>query len=134
MLIPTNIKTDLPMLCVNLRCQKMNFFINDFFSKCNQIRNCGFGHILKKSLMENFVFCAVHLGNRTFGISEKSFDDDNVFMFGWINNLQANLTHHLLYSTHTLQHFCSVFKRILEIAEIKRNIVLKMLTYFLWDH
>ena len=33
---------------------KMKFSIKDFFSKCDQIRR-----ILKKSLMENFIFCAV---------------------------------------------------------------------------
>ena len=32
--------------------KKMKFFIKDFFSRCDQIR-------MKKSLMENFVFCAV---------------------------------------------------------------------------
>ena len=41
--------------------QKMKFSIKDFFSKGDQIR--GFlriwSHLLKKSLMENFMFCAV---------------------------------------------------------------------------
>ena len=41
--------------------QKMKFSIKDFFSKCDQIhrklRICS--HLLKKSLMENFIFCAV---------------------------------------------------------------------------
>ena len=41
--------------------KKMKFSIKDFFSKCEQIRRklriCS--HLLKKSLMENFVFCAV---------------------------------------------------------------------------
>ena len=41
--------------------QKMKFSIKDFFSKCDQI--CGnlgiWSHLLKKSLMENFIFCAV---------------------------------------------------------------------------
>ena len=37
---------------------KKKFSIKDFFSKCDQI--WGFGHILlKKSLMKNFIFCAV---------------------------------------------------------------------------
>ena len=35
--------------------KKMKFSIIDFFSKCDQIRS----HLLKKSLMENFIFCAV---------------------------------------------------------------------------
>ena len=33
---------------------KMKFSINNFFSKCDRIRN-----FLKKSLMENLIFCAV---------------------------------------------------------------------------
>ena len=33
----------------------MIFSIKDFLSKCDQIRN-----LLKKSLMENFIFCAVY--------------------------------------------------------------------------
>ena len=39
--------------------QKMKFSITDFFSKCDQIRI--WSHLLKKSLMENFVFCAVSI-------------------------------------------------------------------------
>ena len=42
------------MKCAGLRSttvQKMKFSINDFFSKC----------LLTKSLMEDFVFCAVHV-------------------------------------------------------------------------
>ena len=33
----------------------MKFFIRDFFSKCDQIRNT----FTEKTLMENFIFCAV---------------------------------------------------------------------------
>ena len=38
----------------------MRFFIKDFFSKCDQIRRKLriWSHLLKKSLMENFIFCA----------------------------------------------------------------------------
>ena len=41
--------------------QKMKFSIKDFFSKCDQIRRKLriWSHLLKKSLMENFVFCLV---------------------------------------------------------------------------
>ena len=43
--------------------QKMKFSIKNFFSNCNQI--CNFlriwSHLLKKSLMQNFIFCAVIL-------------------------------------------------------------------------
>ena len=41
--------------------KKMKFSIKDFFSKCDQIRRklriCS--HLLNKSLMKNFIFCAV---------------------------------------------------------------------------
>ena len=41
--------------------QKMKFSTKDFFSKCDQIRRklWIFSNLLKKSLMENFIFCAV---------------------------------------------------------------------------
>ena len=49
--------------CVNARsidCRK-KFFVNDFFRKCDQIlRKLRIRpHLLNKSLMENFIFCAV---------------------------------------------------------------------------
>ena len=39
----------------------MKFSIKDFFSKCHQIRSFPWiwSHLLKKSLMEKFTFCAV---------------------------------------------------------------------------
>ena len=39
----------------------MKFFIKDFFSKCDQIRSFLriWSHLLKKSLMDKFIFCAV---------------------------------------------------------------------------
>ena len=41
--------------------QKMKFSIKDLFSKCDQIRSFLriWSHLLKKSLIENFFFCAV---------------------------------------------------------------------------
>ena len=41
--------------------QKMKFSIKDFFSKCDQIRSFLqiLSHLLKKSLMENLIFCEV---------------------------------------------------------------------------
>ena len=46
-----------------ITAQKMKFSIKDFFSKFDQIRSFLWiwSHSLKKSLMENFVFCAVNL-------------------------------------------------------------------------
>ena len=46
---------------LDIHCTKKKFSIKDFFSKCDQIRSllriCL--HLLKKSLMGNFIFCAV---------------------------------------------------------------------------
>ena len=41
--------------------QKMKFSIREFFSKCDQIRRKlrVWSHLLKKFLMENFIFCEV---------------------------------------------------------------------------
>ena len=41
----------------------MKFFIKHFFSNCDQIRSFLkiWSHLLKKSLKENFVFCAVYI-------------------------------------------------------------------------
>ena len=41
----------------------MKFSIKDFFSKCDQIRSYLWisSRLLKKSLMENFIFCAVYI-------------------------------------------------------------------------
>ena len=53
----------------------MKFLIKDFFSKCDQIRRKPriWSHLLKKSLMENFIFCAVKYLNfrRLFHITDK---------------------------------------------------------------
>ena len=40
--------------------KKMKFSIKDFFSKCDQIRSFLriWSHLLKKLLVENFIFCA----------------------------------------------------------------------------
>ena len=41
--------------------QKMKSSVKDFFSRCDQIRSFLWiwSRLLKKSLMENFIFCAV---------------------------------------------------------------------------
>ena len=48
-----------------LIAQIMTFSIRDFFSKCDQIRRKirNWSHLLKKSLMENFIFCAVSIAD-----------------------------------------------------------------------
>ena len=46
---------------ISYSAKKMKFSIKDFFSKCEQIRRKLQirSHLLKKSFMENFIFCAV---------------------------------------------------------------------------
>ena len=50
--------------------KKWGYPLKDFFSKCDQIRSfLGiWSHLLKKSLMENFIFCGVYVdfGNLMF--------------------------------------------------------------------
>ena len=52
----------------NFTAQKMKISIKDFFSKYDQIR--GFlrvwSHLLMKSLLENFIFCAVFKAGNIF--------------------------------------------------------------------
>ena len=52
----------------------MKFSIKDFFSKCDQIRSllqiCS--HLLKKSLIVNFVFCAVIVSERVICVTNVS--------------------------------------------------------------
>ena len=72
----------------------MKFSIKDFFSKCDQIRSFLriWSHLLKKSLTENFIFCAV-----------------TVAILRW--NLRLSLKLKLItekksYKTHTSSHSC----------------------------
>ena len=46
---------------LNDTAPKMKFSIKDFFSKCDQLRSFLeiWSHLLKKPLMENFIFCVV---------------------------------------------------------------------------
>ena len=57
-----SIYLDLKLTYENTNAQKINISIKDFFSECDQIH--GFlriwSHLLKKSLIEKFIFCAVH--------------------------------------------------------------------------
>ena len=50
-------------IAILTNAQKMKFSITDFFSKCDQIRSFLriWLHLLKKSAMENFIFCAMTL-------------------------------------------------------------------------
>ena len=61
--VETTLKYLLSLLLHVFAAQKMKFSIKDFFSKCDQIRSYQgiWLHFLKKSLMENFIFCTMVL-------------------------------------------------------------------------
>ena len=54
-------KLQFPKMSLNPTAQKIKFSIKDFFSKCDQVRSKLriWSHLLKKSLMQNLIFCAV---------------------------------------------------------------------------
>ena len=51
----------IPWFDVFNTAQKMKFFIKDFFSKCDQISSFLriWSHLMKRSLIKNFIFCAM---------------------------------------------------------------------------
>ena len=68
------------------------FSVKDFFSKCDQIRSLLgiWSHLLKKSLMENFIFCAVKIGIcvlltfRSHNRENLSFTQFSTRVVGWL--------------------------------------------------
>ena len=63
--------------------QKMEFSIKDFFSKCGQIRRKLriWSHLMMKSLMENFIFCAVIKMNQASSRFKNNFLAAIIFKF-----------------------------------------------------
>ena len=61
MIFSINLANHSTIWCTIYTAQRMKFSIKDFFSKCDQIRRKLriSPHLLKKFLMENFIFCAV---------------------------------------------------------------------------
>ena len=80
--------------------QKMKIFIKDFFSKCDQFRSFLriWAHLLKKSLIENFIFCSVKTGRQLF-----LKKDTQIFEMALNTPLDLNLPH--------LFKFVSVFDK-----------------------
>ena len=85
--------------------QKVKFSIKDFFSKCDQV--CRklriWSHLLKKFLMENFIFLCSE-NSRVFCFSKtKRIKDSNVTIFyKFCKILQANSFKRYLRETHGL--------------------------------
>ena len=55
-----------------IAAQKMKYSIKDFFSKCYQIwkKLWIWSHLLMKTVMENFIFCAFYLISEKGGITD----------------------------------------------------------------
>ena len=69
---------------IEVTAQKMKFYIKDFFSKCDQIRSflLIWSHLLKRSLMENFIFLCSEC--------VLSFKQDQRRIFGVIKPVHQN--------------------------------------------
>ena len=67
----------------------MKFAIKEFFSKCNQIckKLWIWSDFLKKSLVENFIFCAVNIRCKPkieiFYRSEREYKSDDLLRIYW---------------------------------------------------
>ena len=87
-------------------CTKMKFSTKDFFSTCNQIRSLLrlWSHLVKKFLMENFIFCAVY-----FQICTKDCQWSghrllvNSFTVDWFNAI-LRIAYFCLISKRSLYH------------------------------
>ena len=63
-----------------INAQKMKFSIKDFFSNCGQIRSFLqiWSPLLKKSLMENFIFCVVRFMKQCQGVKQSWTEEENL--------------------------------------------------------
>ena len=88
-----NIKHLLILISTVTTAQKMKFSINDFFSKCDQIRSKLriWSRLLKKSFMEDFFFCAAYWMSFHFCFFFFSWYSYRNYKFRtWIKNLCNN--------------------------------------------
>ena len=69
---------------ISYTAQKMKFSIKDFFGKCDQIRRNLqiWSHLLKKSLLENFIFLCAVLKAFLSGIKRPIFNKAAVELLG----------------------------------------------------
>ena len=88
--------------------QKMKFFIKDLFSKCDQIRSFLqiWSHLLKKSLMENFIFlCSVFYHYSVPAYRKWSTCDKLTFLLVsyYCHTRGTSLHHECFFSTKSLK-------------------------------
>ena len=84
---------------MDLHCTEKKFFIKDFFSKYDRI--CSFlriwSHFLKKSLMENLIFCAVLSYNCVKMFLYAQYDRICSFLRIWSHFLKKSLMENLIF-------------------------------------
>ena len=82
---------------VRITTQKMKFSIMDFFSKCDQTRRKLriWSHLLRKSLLEKFIFCAVCFIAKHQHIDPSFQAEVKFFMLLVLHNSFFNLSDHL---------------------------------------
>ena len=93
----------------------MKFSIKDFFSKCDQIRRNLriWSHLLKKSLMEKLIFCAVRVTvqySYNWKIGQMELLKRKTLFLGIFQNFQNSS-----FSKHTLKKHDPIFFRTLQI-------------------
>ena len=91
--------------------QKMKFSIKDLFSKCDQIRRFLWiwSHLLKKSLMENFILCAMRIKNREMENQMFSLLHYNVILWNLLKPCYGNLLEHSVIFTGYDKLLCNFF-------------------------
>ena len=75
--------------------QKLKFSFKDFLSKCDQIRRKLriWSHLLRKSLMENFIFHAV-----TFTVNSRYLEYSTSWTYRYLEEIPCSLGHLALFS------------------------------------
>ena len=98
----------------------MKFFIMDFFSKCDKIRKKLriWSHLRKKSLMENFIFCAVEPYNFSFN-NRSSNQLYLTELLGFLTSLGMLNLLHLIYPSLLIEFGTLVFSMNSSLMELQ---------------
>ena len=100
-------------VCLAISAQKVKFSIKGLFSKCDQIGSFlrTWSHLLKKSLMKNFIFCAVHF---------------STLCMKWFYNLRVEWVAILRYKFLRCEFLFKNCKVILGVANLFREMKIKL--------
>ena len=104
----------------------MKFFLKDFFSKCDQIRSFLriWSHLLKKSLMEHFIFCTLidHNFTTDFSIQVYWLKKKNLAIDKNYFHMSKNIIFEISYERVFLNiHFKLFLTEIIHLVSISEN-------------